>query len=122
MLLGSPESIVGLGMWRKLVQVSCGALTILVMLVTCGPKPKPSASLSLMPSGFKVAEIFAQPDHEITIGTWEGNLRYDKEAFQVSPGSRVKVSLVNHDQIPHNWVLCDRGREGRVAVAEASLS
>ena len=89
-------------------------LLLILMMLGCGPRTKDAEPESLK-------EEFAQPDHEVVIGMLVGKLRYDTEAFQVSSGSKVKLSLTNNDDVPHNWVLCDQGRDGMVAVVEASL-
>ena len=49
---------------------------------------------------------FGKIDHEIVIETMRGQMRYDLERFMVGPGSRVKLILLNKDDMPHNLVLC----------------
>ena len=44
-------------------------------------------------------------DHDVVIGTLHGQLRYASEAFAVKPGSRVRVTLDNTDEMIHNWLL-----------------
>ena len=43
-------------------------------------------------------------DHDVTIGTLHGQLRYASEAFAVKPGSQVQVTLDNSDEMIHNWL------------------
>ena len=33
-------------------------------------------------------------------------MRYDLDNFQVTPGAKVKLTLKNNDDMPHNLVLC----------------
>ena len=59
------------------------------------------------------------PDTTITIGT-EPGLKYDLEAFQVRPGSRVKLTFVNDDDMLHNLVVTKEGQ--REVVANLSMN
>ena len=49
---------------------------------------------------------FDNPDYEIVIETLRGRMKYDLETFRVAPGSKVKLTLVNRDDMPHNIVVC----------------
>ena len=47
----------------------------------------------------------AKPDYEVTIGTRHGQLRFLPELFAVKPGSQVKLTLENSDEMIHNLVV-----------------
>ena len=52
----------------------------------------------------------------VTIKTPPGQMRYDLGQFDVTPGQKVKLTLENNDEMPHNLVLCkpsnnDKGLE-----------
>jgi azurin len=46
-------------------------------------------------------------------------LQYDTPRFQVDPGQRVKLTLVNADTMMHNLIITDRGK--RPAVVKAAM-
>ena len=60
-------------------------------------------------------------DHDVTIGTLHGQLRYASEAFAVKPGSQVQVTLDNSDEMIHNWLLAKGDKEDLARLAEAAL-
>ncbi len=60
-------------------------------------------------------------DHDIVIGTLHGQLRYASEAFAVKPGSQVRVTLDNSDEMIHNWLLAKGGKEELARIAEGAL-
>ena len=60
-------------------------------------------------------------DHDVVIGTLHGQLRYASEAFAVKPGSRVRVTLDNSDEMIHNWLLAKGGKEDLARIAEEAL-
>ena len=60
------------------------------------PTQKPSPP----PKGFEKVDI------EIDIETLRGQMRYDLDSFRVSPGEKVKLTLQNSDDMPHNLVIC----------------
>ena len=60
-------------------------------------------------------------DHEIVLGTLHGQLRYAPEAIAVKPGSRVRVTLDNSDEMIHNWLLATGDKEDLARIAEAAL-
>ena len=49
---------------------------------------------------------FEKVDVEIDIETLRGQMRYDLDSFRVSPGEKVKLTLQNSDDMPHNLVIC----------------
>ncbi|MFP6887186.1 MAG: PA14 domain-containing protein [Opitutales bacterium] len=49
---------------------------------------------------------FEQVDLEIDVETLRGQMRYDLDNFQVTPGAKVRLTLKNNDDMPHNLVLC----------------
>lgn len=61
-------------------------------------------------------------DVEIVIRTLKARMRYDVEKFTVEPGQRVKLTLENADDMPHNLVLCVMGEESGQQVGEVALT
>ena len=65
-------------------------------------------------------------DAEIVITTVEGRMVYDRATFSVAPGSKLKLTLVNPDNLQHNLVICHPGPEGRndggQEVADAAMA
>ena len=60
-------------------------------------------------------------DHEIILGTLHGQLRFAPEAIAVKPGSKVRLTLDNSDEMIHNWLLAKGGKEDLARIAEAAL-
>ena len=60
-------------------------------------------------------------DHDVVIGTLHGQLRYASEAFAVKPGTQVRVTLDNTDEMIHNWLLAKGGKEDLARIAEGAL-
>jgi azurin len=79
------------------------------------------ASLTCALAAQAAPEGFEAVDHEIELGVLPGQLRFDKEALAVTPGSKVKLTLVNTDAMQHNFVLCKRGAGVTAKVAAATL-
>ena len=69
----------------------------------------------------KAPADFGKPDHEIRIGVLPGVMRYDKESFSVGIGSKVKLTLVNTDEMQHNLLICAQGDDVIPDVAAASM-
>lgn len=88
------------------------AITILLSLATFG--------LAQVPPGFE------KVDTEITITTVENKMVYNLDSFSVKPGSTLKLTLTNPDNLQHNLIIChpaangkdDRGKE----IADAALA
>lgn len=68
-----------------------------------------------------VPEGFGKVDQTIVITAEKGNLRYDKARFTVFPEKNVRVILRNIDDMPHNIVICKRGKKSAERVAEEAL-
>ncbi len=68
-----------------------------------------------------VPKGFEQVDLEIDIETLRGQMRYDLETFRASPGDKIKLTLKNNDDMPHNLVLCKptRGNVGAEVARKA---
>jgi azurin len=64
---------------------------------------------------------FGQPDHDIKIGVRSGLLRYDTERFSVGVGSKVKLTLVNTDEMVHNLLICCDDDYATSTVAAAAM-
>lgn len=47
----------------------------------------------------------------ITIKTLRAQMRYDVSEFTVTPGAKVKLTLENIDDMPHNIAFCDPGTD-----------
>ncbi len=60
-------------------------------------------------------------DIEFTIRTLKARMRYDIENFTVRPGQRVKLTLVNEDDMPHNLVLCELGEETGQEIGKLAI-
>ena len=60
-------------------------------------------------------------DHDLTIATQVGTLAYDKNSIEVAPGSFVRVTLDNVDDLQHNLVFSSSSTEasGQVLAMEA---
>ena len=65
------------------------------------------------------ADWTSGPDTTITIGT-EPGLKYDLTSFRVPPGSRVKLTFANNDDMLHNFVITERGQ--REAIANLAMN
>lgn len=68
-----------------------------------------------MPAGF------GKVDQTIVITAEKGNLKYDKSSFTVYPEKKIKLVLRNLDDMHHNLVICNRGKNTGTAVAEVAL-
>ncbi len=44
----------------------------------------------------------AAEELEITISTLHGKMKYDIESFQVKPGTKVRLTFTNTDEMQHN--------------------
>ena len=64
---------------------------------------------------------FEKPDHDIKIGVRSGLLRYDTEKFTVGAGSKVKLTLVNSDEMVHNLLICRDDDYVTATVAAAAM-
>lgn len=64
---------------------------------------------------------FEKPDHDIKIGVRSGLLRYDTEKFTVGAGSKVKLTLVNDDEMVHNLLICKSDDYVTATVAAAAM-
>ena len=83
---------------------------------------KPSLALAFfLLGGSVVPGADEKIDHEVAIGTLHGQLRYASEAFAVKPGSQVRVTLDNSDEMIHNWLLAKGGKEDLARIAEGAL-
>jgi len=65
------------------------ALALLILCVGLGPVDTADAQVT-----------------KVKIGSIHGQLRYDKVFFAVKPSATVEITLVNVDEMIHNWVLC----------------
>lgn len=61
---------------------------------------------ALLAAPFAHAQQFA-----ITIKTLRAQMRYDVSEFTVTPGAKVKLTLENIDDMPHNIAFCDPGTD-----------
>lgn len=85
-------------------------LSLLLLIVTATPTAAQEAPAD-----------FGKPDHEIRIGVLPGVMRYDQEKFTVGLGSKVKLTLVNTDEMQHNLLICALGEDVIPDVAAASM-
>jgi len=63
---------------------------------------------------------FDSVDHDISIDVVPKQMRYGVELFDVKPGSRVKLTLHNEDEMQHNLFLCAQGATTWLDVAKAA--
>jgi azurin len=49
---------------------------------------------------------------EVTINTPAAQMKYDRIEFVAAPGQTVQLTLSNHDEMPHNLVVCRPKKEG----------
>ena len=63
----------------------------------------------------------AKPDFEITIGTLHGQLRFSPEAFAVKPGSIIRLSFENSDEMIHNLIFAKGDGKTIDRLAESAL-
>ncbi len=65
--------------------------------------------------------LFAQDKPlEITIKTLAAQMKYDTTDFLVSPGAKVKLTLVNDDEMPHNLVVTKPASDKGMALAQTA--
>jgi azurin len=57
----------------------------------------------------KKAEV--GPVKAVKVRTMTAQMRYDTEGFTVRPGERVRLTLENGDDLPHNIVFCQPGTD-----------
>lgn len=53
---------------------------------------------------------FEKVDQEIVISTLQAAMKYDVRSFSVKPGAKVKLTLRNPDDLPHNLIICTPGK------------
>tara|TARA_B100001964_G_scaffold245317_1_gene331555 strand:- start:6948 stop:8579 length:1632 start_codon:yes stop_codon:yes gene_type:complete len=53
---------------------------------------------------------FEKVDQEIVISTLRAAMKYDVRSFSVKPGAKVKLTLRNPDDLPHNLIICTPGK------------
>ena len=63
----------------------------------------------------------AKPDYEISLGTLHGQLRFNPEAFAVKPGSTIRLSFENSDEMIHNLILAKGDGKTINRLAESAL-
>jgi azurin len=66
------------------------------------------------------AEWGAGPDHTFVLGT-EPGLHFDKKELVVKAGSKVKLTMTNTDDMPHNFLLVTKGSANSVGEAAINL-
>ena len=64
------------------------------------------------------ATTSAADEQEITIGTLHAQMKYDVASFQVKPGSKVRLTLKNTDEMQHNLVILTPGENKVMEVAQ----
>ncbi len=63
---------------------------------------------------------FNEVDHDIMIEVVPKQMRYNVAMFDVRPGSKVKLTLRNPDEMQHNLFLCRKGPTTWLDVAKAT--
>lgn len=73
-------------------------------------------------SAGEAAPVMPEPDEDaIVIRTVTEEMRYDVDAFEVSPGQEVKLWFENHDFLPHNVVIGEPGSFEAIGSAADAL-
>ncbi len=60
------------------------------------------------------------PDHTFVLGT-EPGLHFDKKELVVKAGSRIRLTMTNTDDMPHNFLLVTKGSANSVGEAAINL-
>ncbi len=60
----------------------------------------------------------AADEQEVKIGTLHGQLKYDVESFRVRPGTTVRLTLKNTDEMQHNLLILVPGENKALEVAQ----
>ncbi|MFP6874465.1 MAG: PA14 domain-containing protein [Verrucomicrobiales bacterium] len=61
---------------------------------------------------------FGNPDRVIEITTLKGQMKYNKPTFSVYPGKKIKLVLLNGDDMHHNLVITKPGKGNDFKVAQ----
>lgn len=64
--------------------------------------------------------LFAQGEVAITIKTLAAQMKYDTTDFVVAPGAKVKLTLINDDEMPHNLVVTKQAADKGMALAQTA--
>lgn len=72
----------------------------------------------VVPASNRAAEPTGGDEQAVTIGTLHGKMRYDVELFQVKPGSRVRLTFKNNDEMQHNLLVLARGGNKPLQIAQ----
>lgn len=62
----------------------------------------------------------AQSEANITIKTLAAQMKYDTPEFTVAPGAKVKLTLINDDEMPHNLVVTKASNDKGLALAQTA--
>ena len=63
---------------------------------------------------------FAQSEANITIKTLAAQMKYDTQEFTVAPGAKVKLTLINDDEMPHNLIVTKPANDKGLALAQTA--
>ena len=66
-----------------------------------------------LPTQAEPPEWSGNPDASITIKTMPGMMRYDQAEIEVAPGTKVKLTLDNPDDLQHNLVLLKPSKDDK---------
>ncbi len=66
------------------------------------------------------AEWSSGPDQTFVLGT-EPGLHFDKKELTVKAGSRIKLTMTNTDDMPHNFLIVTKGSANTVGEAAINL-
>ncbi|MFT5499332.1 MAG: plastocyanin [Kiritimatiellia bacterium] len=83
-------------------------------------KPCPLLLLLLLTPAclFALPPGWTSVDEEIVIKTVPQQMRYDRSRIQVKPGAKIKLTLVNEDELQHNLLICASGDQTWLKVAQ----
>ena len=74
----------------------------------------PICLLSLSPA------LFAQGEVAVTVKTLAAQMKYDMQDFIVPPGAKVRLTLINGDEMPHNLVVTKPASDKGMALAQTA--
>lgn len=84
-----------------------------------GPLPKSSAKMAKRTT-IQPKDWTKGPDQTIMMGTLPG-LKFDKTKLTVKAGSRIKLTMTNNDDMPHNFLLVQNDAANTVGEAAIKL-
>jgi azurin len=60
-------------------------------------------------------------DLSVTVKTLSAQMKYDQAEIMAEPGQKLRITLENHDDLPHNLVICKPGTDV-IAMTNAQMA